>query len=163
MDSRRCYIFFVAYNRVNFFSLYYTNTVDLLRQFSALSDSYSYFQHDSEFGGLVQGHSSHHQSSDTALSGDPAQHYVGENHQYQLEHDLVLPNDYAHIHSDLDFLRFPFVNQEYFTDLEATNEIYSHQPVLSEEITPSHLPNSVSSGNNHTNVLGSVLHFYNQQ
>ena len=93
-------------------------------------------------------------------------HHSYQQQPCQLENDAFLPND-VHIHSDLDFLRFPFVNQEYFTELEAANEISSDPSVdsasiISEEITTIINASSVSSGN-HKNIVGSVLHFFNKE
>ena len=102
---------------------------------------YFIFQHDSEFG-LVQSPVCHQQNQEAVQPGPEAQQYVeGENPGCQLEQDLVLSTDFAHIYSDDDFLRFPFVNQEYFTELEP-----SYPSVLSEEMTTINQSSSVSSG-----------------
>ena len=105
-------------------------------------------------------------------SGDQTRQYVEyeeyQHHQYQLENDLVLPNDYNHINSDPDFLRFPFVNQEYFTELEANVNSSSasgsvvSDSFLSEEMATIDQSSSISLGN-HRNIFGSVLHLYNKE
>ena len=65
--------------------------------------------------------SSHQQNLET-YSEDQIKQYVAQYEEYHsynqhhLEKDPVLLNNYAHSNSDLDFLRYPFVNQEYFTD-----------------------------------------------
>ena len=121
------------------------------------SNLYFIFQHDSD----CKNPFSNHQNSETHHSGEQTHQYVeGKNHdpyqqhhQYQLENDLVLPNDYDHIHSDLDFLRFPFVNQEYFTELEANGNSFTptgslmSDGFLSEEMATINQSSSSFSGN----------------
>ena len=132
---------------------------------------YLIFQHDSGCAELFQNPSGYYQPPESAHSVDPSHHYEDQHpyqpQQYPQDKDLALPNDYAHIHSDLDFSRFPFVNQEYFTGMEAVNEISSDPPVhstsfLSEDIATIINSSSASSGN-HKNIVGSVLHFYNKE
>ena len=130
------------------------------------SNLYFIFQPDSD----CKNPFSNHQNSETDQSGDQTHQYVaGKNHDpYQLENDLVLPNDYDHIHSDLDFLRFPFVNQEYFTELEANGNSFTptcslmSDGFLSEEMATINQSSSSFSGN-HRNITGSVLHLYNKE
>ena len=76
----------------------------------------------------------------------------------------------THIHSDLDldFLRYPIVNEEfekYLTEGDTAKELslpslvspYSESMISAENTRVS----SVSG--NHKNILGSVLHLYNKK
>ena len=95
---------------------------------------------------------SYQQNQEAVQSGHEAQQCVER--EDQLEPDLTLSNnDYAHIESD--FLRFPFVNQEYFTELQPS------VPGI-EEMTTIDQSGFVSS-ENHKNIAGSVLHFHNKE
>ena len=74
------------------------------------------------------------------------------------------------IHSDLDldFLRYPIVNEEfeeYFREGDTAKEISSPSLVspYSESIFSAETTRVSSVSGNHKNILGSVLHLYNKK
>ena len=89
-------------------------------------------------------------------------------HQNQPEDGLGPPNENPHIHSDLDFLGHPFVNEEfeeYFREGDTAKEISSPSLVspYSESMISAETTRVSSFSGNHKNILGSVLHLYNKK